>query len=298
MGSTANADGPNLGGVSETMLQTLYARAKESRKPNHKIYDAKAVEVVGQLSYDFSAADKDTTMSIGVIARTILLDAMVSGWLATHPAATVVNIASGMDTRFYRINSANVRRWYNVDLPEAIRMREHYITEDTRVTNVGCSAMDERWANEVYRAERANQAEKIERNGRATQAQAMINETGGGCENTLIIVEGFSMYLSEQEVRQLLSIIDRYFSRVTVFFEILSPRFVHKDIEKSISRSGATFTFGAKSGDEIARLCPTLTWRGDRSLVEGMEVIMPVYKIIGKIPAVRGISNKIVVLEK
>ncbi len=27
-----------IGGVAETMLQTLYARAKESKKPNHKIY--------------------------------------------------------------------------------------------------------------------------------------------------------------------------------------------------------------------------------------------------------------------
>lgn len=34
-----------IGGVAETMLQTLYARAKESKKPNHKIYDEKAVEI-------------------------------------------------------------------------------------------------------------------------------------------------------------------------------------------------------------------------------------------------------------
>lgn len=274
MDSTANANIPNLGGVSETMLQTLYARAKESRRPNHKIYDAKAMEVIGKLDYDFSAADKDTAMSTGVIARTILLDSMVSDWLAGHPAATVVNIASGMDTRLYRIDSANVRRWYNVDLPEAIRARERYIPEDVRVTNVGCSAMDGQWAERVVRDEE------------------------GTLGSVLVIVEGLSMYLSEAEVQQLLSIVSRRFSHVTVFFEILSPRFVNKDIEKSISQSGATFTFGARSGEEIARLCPALAWRGDRSLVEGMEVIMPIFKVIGRIGPVRNVSNKIVVLEK
>ena len=52
------------------MLQTLYARAKESKKPDHVIYDAKAIEIVEELDYDFTKADKDTAMASGVIART------------------------------------------------------------------------------------------------------------------------------------------------------------------------------------------------------------------------------------
>ena len=34
------------------------------------------------------------------------------------------------------------------------------------------------------------------------------------------------------------------------------------------------------------------------SLVEEMKELMPVYCVIGKIPAVRNISNKIIVMEK
>ena len=34
------------------------------------------------------------------------------------------------------------------------------------------------------------------------------------------------------------------------------------------------------------------------SLVEGMKELMPIYHVIGKIPIVRNISNKIIVLEK
>ena len=34
------------------------------------------------------------------------------------------------------------------------------------------------------------------------------------------------------------------------------------------------------------------------SLVEGMKELMPVYCVIGKIPAVRNISNKIIAMEK
>ena len=115
----------NIGGVAETMLQTLYARAKESKKPNHKIYDAKAIEIVEQMDYDFSAADKDAVMSGGVVARTIVLDRMVKDYIAKHPETTVVNIACGMDTRFYRVDNGKVS-WYNIDLPATMDVREKF----------------------------------------------------------------------------------------------------------------------------------------------------------------------------
>ena len=97
-----------LSGVPETMLQTIYARAKESRGRG-AIHDAKAEEIIEKLDYDFSLADKDTAMRSGVIARTIVLDRMTKEWLASHPGAVVVNIACGLDTRCYRM-SARFRR--------------------------------------------------------------------------------------------------------------------------------------------------------------------------------------------
>lgn len=53
----------DLQGVPETMLQTLYARAAHSKRADHKFYDAKAIEIVEQLDYDFSKAGKDKAMS-------------------------------------------------------------------------------------------------------------------------------------------------------------------------------------------------------------------------------------------
>ena len=67
----------DITGVSETMLQTLYARAKETNSQNAKIKDDMAMEIVSKLDYDFSKADQDKAMSYGVIARTIVLDRMV-----------------------------------------------------------------------------------------------------------------------------------------------------------------------------------------------------------------------------
>lgn len=137
-----------IGGVAETMLQTLYARAKESKKPNHKIYDAKAIEITNHMEYDFSKADKDIAMSSGVISRTIVLDRMVSEFVKNHPSALIVNIACGMDTRFYRVDNSNIR-WYNIDLPVTMEIRNEYLNEPERVVNIAASAMDESWAEKI-----------------------------------------------------------------------------------------------------------------------------------------------------
>ena len=87
-----------LSGVPETMLQTIYARAKETQTRG-AIHDEKAVELVQKLSYDFSLADKDAAMHSGVIARTIVLDRLVNDYLQAHPGAVVVNIACGSGGR-------------------------------------------------------------------------------------------------------------------------------------------------------------------------------------------------------
>lgn len=73
-----------LSGVSETMLQTVYARAKESQGRG-TIHDTKAEEIIEKLDYDFSLADKDAAKHSGVIARTIMPDCLTEGMAAFSP---------------------------------------------------------------------------------------------------------------------------------------------------------------------------------------------------------------------
>lgn len=71
-----------LSGMPETMLQTLYARAKESQT-HGAIHDDTAVRLVQQLDYNFDLASKDAAMHNGVIARALVLDKLVSTWRST-----------------------------------------------------------------------------------------------------------------------------------------------------------------------------------------------------------------------
>ena len=45
----------------------------------------------------------------GVIARTILLDGMTKRYISDHPESTVINIACGMDTLDYKVNSCQLK---------------------------------------------------------------------------------------------------------------------------------------------------------------------------------------------
>ena len=121
----------NVTGVPETMVQTLYARAKETRKKNAKINDEIAVELVKNLEYDFSKADKDKAMNYGVIARTIVLDRMVEQYLEKNANTIVINIACGLDTRCYRMKGKYLH-WYNIDLPETMKIRRQFLQKQVR----------------------------------------------------------------------------------------------------------------------------------------------------------------------
>lgn len=104
---------PILNGAAETMLQSFYARAQYSKSKRHKFYDAKAVELVEKIDYDFTVATNDSLMSYGVIARTLVFDELVKEFIDENPTCTVVNIACGLDTRFYRMDNGKIT-WYNL----------------------------------------------------------------------------------------------------------------------------------------------------------------------------------------
>ena len=254
-----------LTGVPETMLQTVYARARESAGRG-AIRDETAEQIIGSLDYDFSLAEKDTAMRSGVIARTIVLDRLVGAWLGRHPGTVVVNLACGLDTRCYRMKG--YQHWYNLDLPETIAVRQRLLPESGAISQLAMSAMDD-WG-------------------------AAIRETDAPA---LVIIEGLTMYLSEADVRRIFEVIAARLPKAEVFVETMNPAVAKRFKERSIEGSHAKFTWGVKDGRALAALLPGFRFVEEHSLTEGMAVFAPVYKLLDKLPAVRNISNKIIVLE-
>lgn len=214
---------PTIRGSAETMLQSFYARAQYSKCKHNKFYDAKAVELVDKIDYDFSTAARDSTMGKGVIARTVVFDELVNNFIEKNPDCTVVNIACGLDTRFYRMDNGKIT-WYNLDLPETIAIRNQIFEESGRVSTIGISALDPAWSKEV-------------------------NVRG----KMLFIIEGLSMYLTAEENGKILKIIKDNFDNAYILMECLAKTWVKKEgIEKSIQQTGSKFVFGA---DHLKKFC-------------------------------------------
>ena len=254
-----------LSGVPETMLQTVYARAKESRGRG-AIRDLKAEEIIGLLDYDFSLADKDAVMHSGVIARTIVLDRLVGEYLAVHPGAVVMDLACGLDTRCYRMQG--YAHWYNLDLPETIAVREALLPESGSISQLAMSAMDD-WGAAVE----------------------------GPSGPALVIIEGLTMYLTQADVQRIFAVIAGRFPAATMFVETMNPMVVRRFKEKSIEGSKAKFTWGVKDGRALAAQLPGFRLVGEHCLTEGMAAFVPVYRLLDKLPLIRNISNRIVVLQ-
>lgn len=94
-------------------------------------------------------------------------------------------------------------------------------------------------------------------------------------ENVLVIIEGLSMYLHENDIREIFSIIEKAFNKSTVMIETMSPFFVKHMKEKSIEGSNAKFSWGVKNGKDLQQIVPAFNWK--LAQVFELSVFEPVY---------------------
>jgi O-methyltransferase involved in polyketide biosynthesis len=147
---TAKADGTVLTGVSETALMTLQVRASEARRPDSIIDDPMAIQLVDSIDYDFAKFGFSRRQDMAV--RALGYDRQTRRYLIDHPKATVVALAEGLQTSFYRLNAADVGdqfRWLTVDLPPMIDLRRKLLPPSHRVQMCAKSALDFSWMDQV-----------------------------------------------------------------------------------------------------------------------------------------------------
>ena len=127
-------------------MLTLKVRATEARRPDGIIDDPMAIELVDSIEFDF--AKFGYTRRQDMALRALAFDDATRAYLVDHPAATVVALAEGLQTSFYRIAAGDVGdrfRWLTVDLPPMIELRNRLLPPSDRVTVCAQSALDYGW---------------------------------------------------------------------------------------------------------------------------------------------------------
>ncbi len=147
---TRSKQPPELGDVQETLLIPLYARAVETRKRNGMLSDPRAVEMVDAIDYDFTRFDGAKSL-LGANLRTLLFDGWVSDFLRQHPTGTVVEIGTGLNTRFERLDNGTAH-WIDLDLPDVIELRRAFFEDTDRRRMLAASVTDPAWTDAVREA--------------------------------------------------------------------------------------------------------------------------------------------------
>ncbi|WP_204080398.1 class I SAM-dependent methyltransferase [Mycobacterium riyadhense] len=139
----------DLSGVSETALLTLNARAREARRRNPIIDDPMAIALVDAIDFDFA---KFGPPRQDFALRALAFDAQVRSYLDEHPTATVVALAEGLQTSFWRLDAAlpdGQFRWLTVDLPPIVNVRTRLLPTSPRISVCAQSALDYSWMDSV-----------------------------------------------------------------------------------------------------------------------------------------------------
>jgi O-methyltransferase involved in polyketide biosynthesis len=204
---TAKADGTVLTGVSETALMTLQVRANEARRPDSIIDDPMAIQLVDSIDFEWAKFGFSRRQDMAVRARAF--DTEARRYLNDHPKATVVALAEGLQTSFYRLDAAGVGHefhWLTVDLPPMIELRRKLLPQSDRVELCAQSALDFSWMDRV-------------------------DDTDG----VFITAEGLLMYLQPEEALGLIAECAKRFPGGRMMFD-LAPAWFAKGITSGMLR--------------------------------------------------------------
>ncbi|WP_197382022.1 class I SAM-dependent methyltransferase [Mycolicibacterium mengxianglii] len=139
-----------LSGVSETALLTLAVRAQEAQRPDGLIDDPVAIRLMNSIDFDFAKFGQSKRQDMAL--RSTAFDLATRSYLATHPDATVVALAEGLQTSFWRLDAAlpgSRFHWLTVDFPPIVEIREQLLPASPRIVTCAQSALDYSWMDRV-----------------------------------------------------------------------------------------------------------------------------------------------------
>ena len=172
----------DLSGPSQTMLTTLYCKALDADWDQPILGDNFAKDAVARIDYDWSSLKVTDRWTPVVTVRTAQFDVWAGQFLAANPAATVIHLGCGLDSRVFRLNPGPGVEWYDVDYPAVISLREKVFPSRPNYHLVATPATDPSWLDDIP-ADRP----------------------------TLLLAEGISMYLTDDDGIALLQhVVDRF----------------------------------------------------------------------------------------
>ena len=254
-----------FGDIQETALIPLAIKASETARPNARIKDLKAKEIIDSLGVDVSKFDPFLSHE-GVVARTILYREQLKELLNKYPDALCINLGCGFDDKFSQVDNGSVQ-WFDVDLPDQIAVRRKVYEDRERCVMLEGNALNGDWTRSIPKA-----------------------------DMVIVVMEGVLEYFSKEQVKTCLNMLCDSFPHGYLLAELHSP-FLEKNSKHhdAVKNTNATFGWGTKSGREYLELEPRMTLVSETSYNAEMKK----YTIRGKLFAIIGknLNNRLAVFK-
>lgn len=174
--------------VNKTLYIPLYGKAYVSRR-GLILQDKKAEAIWDTEGFPLKGKAKSKWLAYHMGMRSAVFDDWTAQQLQDNPDAIVVHVGCGMDSRCLRVGNGT-RLWYDVDFPEVIEERKRYFTETENYRMIGADIRKESWLAELPEGNPA-----------------------------VIVMEGISMYLTEEERNAVLARWKAHFGEVRLLMD-------------------------------------------------------------------------------
>lgn len=195
-------------------------------KNNLFIRDSKAEEIISKVDFDFSKLKQSKWLSMYMALRAKIIDEICNRYITQNPSTTGIHLGCGLDSRCLRVDNNNIS-WYDIDFQSVIDLRKQFYAETENYKMIGKSVTDLSWLDEI---DFDNQS-------------------------VLIVAEGLTMYLSEQELQHLLKGINDKFGSATIVFDAYSKQAVKSSkLKNPVNQMNASIKWGMNNPSEFTML--------------------------------------------
>jgi len=210
--------------VSDTARWVAMYRAMESDRPDALFHDPWARKLAGPDGEAFlKSIPKGRQMAWPMIVRTQVMDDLLLNAIAKDGVDTVVNLASGLDARPYRLDLPSSLRWIEADFADVLSYKQQILANEKPRCNLEFAPVD------------------LTRDDARTE---FLNRVGAAAKRAFIISEGLLVYLQSEQVAKLAGDLGRQPSFRWWLIDLASPdllKRLKKTWGKSLEKSPMIF---------------------------------------------------------
>lgn len=231
----------NLNNESMTLFIPIFGKAKMSEKSLF-IKDKKAEEIIKNIEYDFSKLKQSKWLSMYMALRARIIDDICNEAFKKNSNVTVIHLGCGLDSRVFRV-SQKYNMWYDIDFKNVIDLRKKFYNESPKYKMIGKDVTDLSWLEDI-----------------------MVDSN-----NILIVAEGLTMYLSEEDLKNVINAIGKKFRNSTLIFDSYTNRAVKASKYKNpVNQMNASIKWGMNNKGDFLKLNDNLQFEKEY-LIKNVE---------------------------